>query len=522
MTRPRKRPQSEYSQCQAYIPLPMHMANTIAAFSEMVTSQEIVCATKTQNGFAISLSSNEIVFLDEVCEIVSKHNSDEEIIALNDTDRGIFAVNVEGDIIIIKKHQIEKIFSGNGCKDASFSKDKFFILQESNELFLIDNAGESRFSTILNDPIIIHSSDQGDYVVVASEDGSLTILDDNLQVSHHSVPRDDDVEVISKISTDGLGKILVSRSSLGLVVDERAVNRIELWDFEEGLIGEAEVPSRITCITPYRDGYVAGCFEGEIILIKSNLQVSIISKMEYSISEILEWEGDIIASYWFFVERLSPLGRKIWSFEHQNLVKGLLKLENDGILIFGNSVSTNESNHITIIHPNTDPKEDDIIPSQDFDSIDLSNEGHSGMLTDNESSAALSRSTIDGIESLISDINEPIEDITHANEQANEDLLQSLSSTARSLNIPPVANAGEDITMVSNEDSKADVTLDGSGSYDPDGEIVAWSWSTGGGRKLGQSKIVRVRLVPGVHVFTLRVTDNMGAESESSMTVRII
>ena len=144
------------------------------------------------------------------------------------------------------------------------------------------------------------------------------------------------------------------------------------------------------------------------------------------------------------------------------------------------------------------------------------------MLTDNESSAALSRSTIDGIESLISDINEPIEDITHANEQANEDLLQSLSSTARSLNIPPVANAGEDITMASNEDSKADVTLDGSGSYDPDGEIVAWSWSTGGGRKLGQSKIVRVRLVPGVHVFTLRVTDNMGAESESSMTVRII
>ena len=105
----------------------MHMANTIAAFSEMVTSREIISATKTENGFAISLSGNEIVFLDELCEIVSKHNSDEEIIAMNDTDRGIFAVNVEGDIISIKKHQIEKIFSGNGCKDASFSKEKFFV-----------------------------------------------------------------------------------------------------------------------------------------------------------------------------------------------------------------------------------------------------------------------------------------------------------------------------------------------------------------------------------------------------------
>ena len=152
---------------------------------------------------------------------------------------------------------------------------------------------------------------------------------------------------------------------------------------------------------------------------------------------------------------------------------------------------------------------------------ELSDHKHSGMLSENESSAASRRASLDGIEDLISEIIEPIEDTEYEIEGHNGDLLESLASSARSLNIPPVANPGEDITVSSNEDSKVDVILNGSDSYDPDGEIVSWSWSTGSGRNLGQSKIVRVRLAPGVHVFTLRVTDNMGAESESSMTVRV-
>ena len=145
--------------------------------------------------------------------------------------------------------------------------------------------------------------------------------------------------------------------------------------------------------------------------------------------------------------------------------------------------------------------------------IELSDEKHSGMLSENESSTS-QRAPLDGIEDLISEITEPIEDTEFEKESHNGDLLESLASTARSLNIPPVANPGEDITVSSNEDSKADVILDGSDSYDPDGEIVSWSWSTASGRNLGQSKIVRVRLNPGVHVFTLKVTDNMGASQK--------
>ena len=50
--------------------------------------------------------------------------------------------------------------------------------------------------------------------------------------------------------------------------------------------------------------------------------------------------------------------------------------------------------------------------------------------------------------------------------------MEELSASARAINLPPVADAGEDITAVSDDEGKAEVLLDGSDSYDPDGDIV--------------------------------------------------
>ena len=503
------------------MPLPMSMKTSIAAFSGMISKQELECFVKTEDGFAISLS-NEIIFFDMECQVISKHLYDGLIVAMDDTETGTIVVNAKGDVDVINPNQIENIFSGEECNGASFSEDKIFISQENNEILTIYKTGEYALSAPADESNIIHVSDDGNSLAVASKGGALTIFGPSLKTAHHSPPRDDDLEVISAICSNGRGRFLVSRSSLGLVVDERAVNRIELWDIKKGLIMEAEVPSRITCIAPHQNGYVAGCFEGEVILIEQDLQVSTISKSEYSISDILEWEGDIISSCWFFVERMNQSGTKIWSFEHQNLVKGILKIGDNRVVVFGKGGDANTGNHISLILPDGETQEDITSSKSEMKTIELSDEKHSGMLSENESSAASQRAPLDGIEDLISEIIEPIEYTEYEKESHNGDLLESLASTASSLNIPPVANPGEDITVSSNEDSKADIILDGSDSYDPDGEIVSWSWSTASGRNLGQSKIVRVRLNPGVHVFTLKVTDNMGAESESSMTVRVI
>ena len=104
----------------------------------------------------------------------------------------------------------------------------------------------------------------------------------------------------------------------------------------------------------------------------------------------------------------------------------------------------------------------------------------------------------------------------------NEDILETLSRSASSINLPPVADAGDDITVISNEDLKADVILDGSKSYDHDGEIVSWSWISETGRALGDRPVIKVRLTQGIHSFSLSVVDNKGAKSISKMTVRVV
>jgi subtilisin len=84
---------------------------------------------------------------------------------------------------------------------------------------------------------------------------------------------------------------------------------------------------------------------------------------------------------------------------------------------------------------------------------------------------------------------------------------------------PPVADAGPDQTVTVSADSREKVvTLDGSGSYDPDGSIVSYEWDTGETTPLtGQT--VSATFAIGTHTVTLAVTDNDGLTATDTMTV---
>ena len=97
----------------------------------------------------------------------------------------------------------------------------------------------------------------------------------------------------------------------------------------------------------------------------------------------------------------------------------------------------------------------------------------------------------------------------------NEGLSSAPDMVTIFVNLPPVADAevnGDQQINIPAGATTANATLDSSLSHDPDGTVVAWAWT--GDPDPEDVANPTVILGPGVHVFTLIVTDNMGAVSQ--------
>jgi K319L-like, PKD domain len=76
-------------------------------------------------------------------------------------------------------------------------------------------------------------------------------------------------------------------------------------------------------------------------------------------------------------------------------------------------------------------------------------------------------------------------------------------------NMPPVADAGPDRVVYAGLDGMATVTLDGSNSSDPDGDVLAfaWAWAIGADNYLTNGVTQIIELPLGTHAIQLMVND---------------
>ncbi len=91
-------------------------------------------------------------------------------------------------------------------------------------------------------------------------------------------------------------------------------------------------------------------------------------------------------------------------------------------------------------------------------------------------------------------------------------------------NQPPTANAGSDQTVTDTDNSGAEVvTLDGSGSNDPDGTITNYLWKEGAVTLASSSSPTSmVSLAVGVHTIELTVTDDDGATATDTVVMTVV
>ena len=86
---------------------------------------------------------------------------------------------------------------------------------------------------------------------------------------------------------------------------------------------------------------------------------------------------------------------------------------------------------------------------------------------------------------------------------------------------PPVANAGSDQNVIdSNNDGMESITLDGSGSSDPNNDIASYEWFNGN-QSLGTGVNLAVNLPVGSNTITLVVTDQMNNSDQDTVVITV-
>ncbi len=88
-------------------------------------------------------------------------------------------------------------------------------------------------------------------------------------------------------------------------------------------------------------------------------------------------------------------------------------------------------------------------------------------------------------------------------------------------NVPPVADAGEDIVIEDSDGNGSEIiTLDGTSSSDADGTIVNYSWSLNG-QQITWGASPEIELPIGNHTVILAVTDDDGATDTDTLNIEI-
>jgi len=91
-------------------------------------------------------------------------------------------------------------------------------------------------------------------------------------------------------------------------------------------------------------------------------------------------------------------------------------------------------------------------------------------------------------------------------------------------NRPPIANAGPDQTVECTSPDGARVTLDGTGSSDPDNDPLTFTWRENGNIIAGPTTdpISTVTLAPGTHTIQLTIDDGQGETGTDQVVIYVV
>jgi hypothetical protein len=94
-------------------------------------------------------------------------------------------------------------------------------------------------------------------------------------------------------------------------------------------------------------------------------------------------------------------------------------------------------------------------------------------------------------------------------------------SAVTTLNTPPVANAGPDQVVECTSPAGAQVMLNGSASFDPDGDPLTFTWTDAMNNVVATGATPTITVAEGTHTFTLTVDDGRGGTDTDTVVITV-
>ena len=522
-------------------------------FSVWSEGDGIVCLSKN----SASKSDGDLIFWKADGKVTGTIISDDLIFILDEI-YGINCLNQQLDQIW--KLEIE----GGGFEFKEFNQ-RFAVVDSLGRLLMVSKTGKiisfnEEYSSISKIEVF------SDKIITAHENGEVRVFNGSETIWRR--PKRGEIgESITHIGGISENKLLIGREGYALVPGEEEALEIEIWDYlNDNLVLRKDIDSRLITSTNSDVGPVLGFSSGKVSQLKlgpsGNLEHELDTIIEcgYPIKTLNYNSKQIIFSAWFFIFGILDNG-DIWKVEHKGIPEliaisekgdfclfagedqndwtsaepiGMISLNEDLIEIeeselpiwfsqepnFNNQYSDDfYAEEEVSLHLSS--KEMDDLSNTEYNNLKESIDDLIGAL--DTSDIDESRSTISGTldidsDELLSQLDDAMEKIAMLPEQS---ILDELNSTIEEIQVP-IANAGDDQKVVSDDGNTAVVTLDATSSFDPQGRIKQWAWIDESGKEISDLAKLNVRLNIGSFRFELRICDSDGNWSSDSLLIKIV
>ena len=435
---------------------------------------------------------------------------------------------------------------GGGCDHlaASASGDLIASIDGARLLHLLTSEGRLLGHHQQGELMLLAVARDGQLVAVADDEGNVTVLSRDGEVRFRREQRGESGERVTALEFLADGHLCIAREALGVTLGDEEEIALEWWNPLGTEVGRVELGSRCEVLSASGGGVDAGMFDGKVLHFAADRSESLRHRSVYSISDLSTSGDDLLVASWFQVRCIDAAGDERWQVEHVGLTQ-MLRVSSDGrtIAVAGdNQNDYTRENQVLLIDANATPylqqegedidadlaafggeeSEDTARITDETAYADTGGAAMETLLTEDEWKAwSGDGGDGDGDSGQLLDLLEQEITLTDATEADDYDIMEGLADSGGIGNLPPVSDAGEDQVVAADEDGTVVVLLDGSHSYDEDGEIVKHVWRDESNRVLGEVAQVKVKLARGNHTFTLTVTDDDGASTGDTVTVQV-